>query len=120
MTLTASYVVAWLAAFAFTQIVEAPLYRRLLGVSWLAAFGASAITHPFVWFVFPRIHVSWLWRTLGSEIFAWVVEAAWFVLLSRRGAAARLGLGRALLVSLLANGASECLGLTSRAWFGWP
>ena len=120
MTITAAYVVAWLGAFAFTEIVEAPIYRRLLGVSWLSSLGASAITHPFVWFVFPRLRARWLPTTVGSELFAWLVEGAWFFLLSRRAGAAGTTVARALLVSLLANAASEGLGLSSRAWFGWP
>lgn len=120
MTITAAYVVAWLGAFAFTEIVEAPIYRRLLGVSWLASLGASAITHPFVWFVFPLVRTRWLVTTIGSELFAWLVEGVWFFILSRRPGKGRLTLARALFVSLLANAASEGLGLASRAWFGWP
>lgn len=73
--MTSLHLAVWLRAFAFTQIVEAPVYRRALGVSWIAALGASAITHPFVWFVFPRLGSSWLVRTATSEIFAWLVEA---------------------------------------------
>jgi hypothetical protein len=101
--ITSVYVVAWLKAFAFTEIVEAPIYRAALRVTWWKALLASAITHPFVWFFFP-----WL------ELFAWLVEALFF----RR--AARVAWKRALLWSFVANAASVVLGLTSRALFGTP
>jgi len=42
-----------LKAFAFTEIVEAPLHRRLVPTRWGPALAAGAITHPFVWFLFP-------------------------------------------------------------------
>src|SRR5262249_25706390 len=47
----------WLVAFAIAQIVECPLSVRVFRVRLAVAFAASAITHPFVCFVFP-----WLWR----------------------------------------------------------
>lgn len=111
-------IVAWLVAFVFTQVVEIPIYRAMLHVSRPTAFGASAITHPFVWFVFPLLRMRFSFVTAFSELFAWLVEAAWFVLVTRR--TLRIGLGRALFVSFVANAASEGLGLLSRHWFGWP
>lgn len=111
----------WVLAFAFTQIVEVPIYlraidRRLVS-ALLVAFGASAITHPVVWFVFPWAFDRWL-PTLGywsmvtaAEIFALVVEAIWL---------AGVGVRRALVWSLLANGASLGLGLLSRWLVGYP
>ena len=103
---------AWLVAFAFTQIVEVPIYRRALGGRTLVAFGASAITHPIVWFVFPRLPIDgYVTVVVLAELFAWLVEAAWL------GA---FGLRRALAWSAAANGASLMLGLASRALFGVP
>ena len=64
---------AWLDAFMFTQAVEIPAYvlairhaqrtghaERPRTLFWqiVLAFGASAITHPQVWFVIPRIPSS--------------------------------------------------------------
>lgn len=114
--LTASYLAAWARAFAFTQIVEAPIYRWGFGARWRTAFGASALTHPFVWFAFPWLQHAWgmpytRWVAL-AEVFALLVEAA---LLAR---AEKLPPGRALLASLVANGASFGLGLVCNAWFG--
>jgi len=109
-------IVAWAKAFAFTELVEAPIYRRLVPASWRTALAASAITHPFVWFVFPRVgqrlELGWLTTSITSEIFAVVVEAAFF----RR--ACRISWRRAWLVSLFANGASVALGLFVRYAFG--
>jgi hypothetical protein len=105
---------AWLYAFVFTQLVEVPIYRRALGGRTLVAFGASAITHLFVSFVFPRLHVaSWIWLT-AAESFAVLVEASWIGLFGVKG------VGRCLGWSLLANGASFGLGMVCRALFGWP
>ncbi len=124
---------SWLAAFAFTQAIEVPIYalaQRTIhpsndgvaspatGASVWAwrlalAFGASALTHPIVWFVLPPTS-QWLgyWGYVAlAEAFAVLAEAAYF---------RALGLRRSLLWSLGANAASAGLGLTSRAIFGVP
>ncbi|WP_224241021.1 hypothetical protein [Hyalangium gracile] len=104
---------AWLIAFAFTQVVEVPIYLRA-GAGWRAAILASTFTHPVVWFGFPALRVLGLgyWGTvLLVECFAIGAEALW---LTTRG------VRRALLWSLVANGASVALGLLSRAVLGWP
>jgi hypothetical protein len=120
MTLTAR-LLPWLLAFAFTQLVEVPIYRRALDGRLLVAFGASAITHPVVWFFFPWLFAHWAplepspahyWTMVAAaETFAVGVEAIWL---------AAFGLPRALLWSLLANGSSLGLGLLSRWIFGSP
>jgi hypothetical protein len=62
-----AYLLAWLRAFLFTQLVEMPVYLVLLPVSRARAFAASAVTHPFVWFVFPLLayvglpYDAWSW-----------------------------------------------------------
>jgi hypothetical protein len=112
--MTAAYFRAWLSAFAFTQIIEVPIYRRHLDVSWLAAFGASALTHPVVWFVFFNrgVHLSYTTKLVSAELFAWLFEAAYFRWL--------FGKKRALLWTLIANTASLTLGFISRALFDLP
>ncbi len=116
--------IEWLVAFAFTQLVEVPIYLRALDSvdgrgpsrstprAIAVAFGASALTHPVVWFVFPRLlHISY-WAMVGwAEIFAVVAEGAYFYL---------FGVKRALLWSLATNAASVTLGLGCRYFFGWP
>lgn len=107
-----TYALAWLGAFAFTQAVEVPVYRRA-GCSWWGALGASALTHPVVWFViFPWVPAGYVERAVLAEVFAVLVEALWLRVALRRP--------RALGWSLLANGLSFGLGLLSRRLFGWP
>jgi len=108
----------WLPVFLFAQAIEMPLYAlplRRLGYTrpkrWLAAFIPTALTHPIVWFVFPRLVHPYLAMAIAAESFAVVVEA----LVLRR-----FGVQRALGWSLLANALSCGLGLAGRAWLGWP
>lgn len=104
---------AWLIAFAFTQAVEVPIYLRA-GAGWRAAFLASAITHPFVWFGFSTVRklgLGYSGTLVLVECFAIGVETAW---LSTRG------VKRAFYWSLLANLTSMTLGFLSRRLFGWP
>jgi hypothetical protein len=109
------YLLAWLRAFFFTQLVEMPVYLLLLPVTRVRAFAASAVTHPFVWFVFPLLarcsvpYTTWSWL---SELFAWLVEAAIMLKVARYP--------RALVVSFAANLASVVLGELCRHFFGYP
>jgi hypothetical protein len=108
-----AYFQAWLWAFIFTQMVEVPIYSVGLRVGLPAAFGASAITHPILWFlIFPYLHLPYLWLVVVSEGFALLVEAAYFAWVFRRR--------RALLWSAIANAASFGTGLFSRWLFGMP
>jgi len=109
----------WLIAFAFTQVVETPVWAVALeGRPWVQRIGfgflASALTHPFVWFVFPPLVITQLgwWTYLAiAETFAVLAEAA----LMRK-----LGVSDALLWAILANGLSAGLAFTFRQLFGWP
>jgi hypothetical protein len=108
-----AYFHAWAIAFLFTQMVEVPIYAVGLRVGLFPAFGASAITHPVLWFViFPYLHVSYFWLIVIGESFAFLVEAAYFAFVFRRR--------RALLWSALANAASFSAGMLSRRLFGVP
>ena len=80
-----AYFQTWFWAFLFTQLVEVPIYAVGLRVSLLAAFGASAITHPLLWFViFPYLHLPYVWLIVVGEGFAWLVEAVYLALVCRR------------------------------------
>lgn len=118
----------WFAlAFATTQLVEVPIFAlalrsarpsRPLAARAAIAFGASAITHPVVWYVMPRVTLALLVLvarggfSLGvtaatlvygalAEGFAVVVEAAYL---------RAFGVRRALLWALFANAASVLVG----------
>ena len=104
---------SWALAFAVTQAVEVPLYRRA-GASWATAALASTLTHPVVWFGFPAaVPLAWghVPMVALAEAFAVGAEALW---LRHRG------VQRALAWSVAANGASFSVGLVLRALFGVP
>jgi hypothetical protein len=109
----------WLVAFLFTQAVELPFWilaqrrggrrpgappRPSLGTAALVGLGASALTHPIVWFVFPSLQ-PWIgyWPMVAlAELFAVGVEAAYI-----RAEGVRHG----VVWSLAANAASFALGI---------
>lgn len=72
--------VSWPVAFALTQAIELPFYAVAAGTEreqpvsrrLLVGFGASALTHPWVWFVLP----PYLQPSLGYWGYACVVEIA--------------------------------------------
>lgn len=113
---------AWLSAFFVTQLVEVPIYvaaqarqkspARRLSAQIALAFGASAITHPIVWFVIPLLPARHYWEmVVRAEAFAVGVEGLYFYFLR---------LKRPFVWALVANGASLSLGLLSRYLFDWP
>lgn len=121
-----SYELAWLDAFLFTQVVEVPIYflgmqRLRAKPRWLKkplppsgqlllAILLSAITHPVVWFVWPRLVSNYATMVTCAEIFAFGTEA---LVLAASGYGAW-----ALLLALLANGASFGLGELGRRYLG--
>lgn len=98
----------WLQAFLLTQLVEVPIYLLALRTrpAWqrpLAAFGASALTHPLVWLATASAPAAWFWTVVAaSELAAVAVEALYL---------RALGAPRPLLWSLSANAASFGTGL---------
>jgi hypothetical protein len=120
----------WAFAFTLTQVIEIPVYMRGARVSAIVAGGASALTHPVVWFVMPpladaiytsmarqgmRVVSNPTFRLLGfallCEGFALGAEALYLSLFKVR---------RALLWSLVANLASASAGYLSWLLFGFP
>jgi len=104
----------WLLAFALTQLVEAPIYRRAAGASWPVALAASALTHPVVWFGFPALleaRVGYWPMVLAAELFAVGVEGLWL---------RHAQVAHPARWSIVANAASLCTGLALRECFGWP
>jgi hypothetical protein len=108
----------WLPVFLFGQAIETPIYAvalRARGWAWprrlVAAFGATALTHPITWFVLPRLLAPYWLMAVASELFAIVVEALYLQ---------ALGVRRALGWAVLANCLSCGLGLVSSVYLGWP
>lgn len=105
---------AWLKAFILTQLIEMPVYVMALQrwgkcprtppKNFLIAFGASLVTHPFVWFVFPQtlMPIGYGVYFIVAESFAVVVEAIYLK---------KFGLSSPWCFSLLANGLSASVGL---------
>lgn len=131
---------AWAALFFFTQAVEIPLYVRVLrrnlvpepSIVRAAAigFGATAITHPVVTFVIPRLTAGmfdWMAQrgmsVVWSGAFRWIVLAACcegFAVGVEAIYLRAFRLRRSLLWSLAVNLASASLGLCCSLVFGWP
>ena len=116
----------WFWAFVFTQAVEMPIYILGARTRWDEAFTASALTHPVVWFVFPRVFGA-LFGTFGAhrpderiEYFIMVAAAEAFAVGVEAGYLASLKRKHPVRWSLIANGASFSLGLLSRWLFGAP
>jgi hypothetical protein len=103
----------WFVAFVLTVAIEMPiaawilrraepdLARRLA----LIVF-ANLVTHPAVWWVFSQLFlVGTLEYTLAAEGWAVGAEAAFYAVTIRD-----LGPRRAIVVAILANGASFAIG----------
>lgn len=96
----------WLTAFLITQAIEAPIcwWAARSLPTWQRAtyaLGASAITHPILWFCLPWDTVSYGHLVVAGESFVVIVEGLW----------GRLwGVPRPWLISLIANAASVILG----------
>lgn len=112
--------VDWLLAFIATALIEVPIVvaaTRDLGLTLklrsLVVLGAQALTHPLVWFVFPRLPGSaeaWFWC---SELTAVVLEG---VLYAR--ALTGLGALRAFGLAAVANAVSLGVGIAWNALTG--
>ncbi len=94
---------AWLTAFVWTLAIELPIYARMIELRgrWsvvVLVVAINAITHPLLWFVFPRIEPRWLFL-LAGETSVIAIEALAIAVVIRRP-------GRALAASLAANLAS--------------
>ena len=103
----------WLRAFLLTLAVEVPLatwlLRRAEIESWRAAvivFIANLATHPLVWFAWSQVFlIGTPEYVIAAETWAVAIEAVVYAV-----TIGGLGARRALLISLIANGASFALG----------
>jgi hypothetical protein len=103
----------WFVAFVLTVAIELPiaawilrraepdLARRLALIVL-----ANLVTHPAVWWVFSQLFlVGTLEYTLAAEAWAVGAEAVFYAVTIRN-----LGARRAIVVAVLANGASFAIG----------
>ena len=115
--ITRSYFLKWALAFAFTQIVEVPIYQRILRVRFWPAFGASLITHPIFWFVAAPTLSQYLpyWHMAAAcELTIPVIEALYLALFFR------CKVHMAFAGAFVANAASFGLGVFANWAFGFP
>jgi hypothetical protein len=107
----------WLAAFAFTQAVETPIYavalrNRTFPMRLAVGFGASLLSHPLVWIWVSAASADAYWEAVVvSEIAAVLAEAAYLRISA---------VSSALVWSAFANSASAGLGLLARSLWGVP
>jgi len=100
----------WAGAFLLTQLIEVPIYLRAARSLPLLkratyAFGASAITHPIIWFCLPWGTMSYALLLIMAECFAIGMEGLW-------GCCWRVP--RPWITSLTANAASLATGMILR------
>lgn len=134
------YLQSWLLAFALTQAIEAPIYRRFClpptdkGTDWPArwwpALLPSVLTHPLLWFALPA-----LWSHVQDDVVVWagpwlappamqdavLVNGAETLIWLTEGALLRwFGGQQAWLWALVGNGSSYAFGLLLSHTIGWP
>jgi len=108
----------WFRAFIVTLVVELPVYLLVarwrtgpgrVAPYWKTALGAvacSAVTHPWLWFVWRSLVHDYTTYVATGEVTAVVAEALIFYFSARP-----ITLRRASAASLLANGASYACGV---------
>ena len=114
-------VIAWAKAFLLTVLVEIPIASfalrrddRSVSRRAVLVFFASLATHPAVWFIFPRLPLTYPEMILAAETWAVVIEGVFYAFVFRG-----VEPWRAAGISLLANGSSFGFGLLVRAYTGW-
>ncbi len=103
----------WLIAFFFTLLIEVPIWlcwmrEKSLRLRWFVAIGASTITHPCLWFLFPWESGDYLTLLITAETAVFLVEGVW---------ALAFKVKRPFLLSFCANAVSCTAGLIGSAFF---
>lgn len=111
------YEVLFLKALGLTSLIEITVFclvyyfgfkkKKLSELLYGAfvCFIASALTLPYVWFVFPAFITEKIIYIIAAEIFALIVEAVVYRILLKCRAY------QAFIISFICNGASFGLGL---------
>jgi len=114
------YVTLWLVAYVWTLAIELPimvLVTRHAFVRWwvpcLFAFGVNTVTHPSLWFLFPRFEPYETWLLVAEGV-VWTTEAV--LLAIALGRFHGTGSGRwavpvGIVAAVLANAASTAFGV---------
>ncbi len=96
----------WLLCFLATQLIEMPIYVKMIDVSMgrrlLFAFGASAITHPILWFLMPWGALPYFYLLILGEAAVFIIEGFYFQ---------ALGMKKPFYMSTVANSVSLSLGV---------
>ena len=104
--------ILWLKSFAFTLVLEAPVFGL---VGWktapvwrLLAAGAAGtcITHPALWFLWPRLFRDYTTYIVTGELLVSIIESFTFYALARP-----ITLLKAVSASFLANATSYGCGV---------
>lgn len=107
---------AWAWAFAWTVLLEVPLVVAFTWSLWgprsvLVGLGLQLLTHPALWYLFPRFSPYWLWLIVAEVTVAAAEAGVLAAGLRITGwswpAALKGGLG----ISVLANLFSTLFGL---------
>ena len=73
---------------------------------FIAFFIGNALSHPFLWFVLPKVMPNYTTHLISGEIFVYIFEASTYYLLVRK-----MPFRRAIVISSLQNSVSLALGL---------
>lgn len=79
------------------------------GAALAAGVAASSITHPLLWYAWPRFGPDWLWLGTGEGL-VWAFEGVLYGAVLARGARPDPW-RRGLLTSVYANAVSTAVGL---------
>ena len=98
--------VTWLKLFILAQLIELPIYYKLIEAhnvkKLLLGFGASAITHPLLWFMMPWDSAPFLLLLVIGEAAVFIVEGIFLK---------SFGIKNPFYISTLANSASMITGV---------
>lgn len=108
----------WLLAFGLTLAIElavvVPMLREAepdLGRRLAFGFYANLATHPAVWFIIPKFGLALVPSVAIAEVWALVLEGFFYSLVLPK-----LGLQRAMMISIVANAASFTIGMALRVF----
>ena len=115
----------WAAAFIFTLAVEVPVFvafartgpaqeRALWWRAVLAGAFGSCLTHPPLWFIWPKLFHDYASYVISGELLVASIESVTFFLIARP-----IRFSRAIAASFIANACSYGLGQMLRVLGIW-